>query len=236
MLSVVRQLAGNYLMSKSVLVVAAHADDEALGCGGTIARHVAEGDIVHGLFIADGVSSREDANCDALTMRETAAQKAHSLLGFSSIKYLGFPDNRLDEVNLLDIVKSVERSLQAIMPNVIYTHHYGDLNIDHRIAHQAVMTACRPTPDSSVTEIYTFEIMSSTEWSSLGHSPFLPAYYVNISEYLELKLDVLKAYELEMRDMPHSRSIEHLEALARHRGHSVGVNAAEAFMVMRNIR
>lgn len=223
-------------MSKSVLVVAAHADDEALGCGGTIARHVAEGDTVHGIFIADGVGSRKDAGYEALKMREAAAQKAHSLLGFSSVSYLGFPDNRLDGINLLDIVQSVERSLQTIMPDVVYTHHYGDLNIDHRVAHQAVMTACRPIPGSSVTEIYTFEIMSSTEWSSPGLSPFLPTCYVNISEYLELKLDALKAYELEMRDMPHSRSIEHLEALARHRGHSVGVSAAEAFMVMRNIR
>lgn len=223
-------------MSKSVLVVAAHADDEALGCGGTIARHVAEGDIVHGIFIADGVGSRNDASYEALKMREAAAQKAHSLLGFSSVSYLGFPDNRLDGINLLDIVQSVERSLQTIMPDVVYTHHYGDLNIDHRVAHQAVMTACRPIPGSSVTEIYTFEIMSSTEWSSPGLSPFLPTCYVNISEYLEIKLDALKAYELEMRDMPHSRSIEHLEALARHRGHSVGVSAAEAFMVMRNIR
>lgn len=223
-------------MSKSVLVVAAHTDDEALGCGGTIARHVAEGDTVHAVFLADGVTSRSESNSDELRRREKAAKDAHAILGIQSMHYLGFPDNRLDSVPLLDIVQLLEARIRALRPNVIYTHHHGDLNVDHRITNQAVLTACRPLPESSVREIYTFEVMSSTEWSCTSQPSFLPQLYVDVSDYLDLKLKALDAYRLEMRPEPHSRSIEHIRTLALHRGFSVGVNAAEAFMVTRIIR
>ncbi|WP_076383378.1 PIG-L deacetylase family protein [Pseudomonas sp. A214] len=223
-------------MNKRILVVAAHTDDEALGCGGTIARHVAEGDTVHAVFLADGVSSRSDLGTDELKTREAAAEIAHARLGISGVTYLGLPDNRLDSMGLLDIVQPLECVIRNVAPEIVYTHHSGDLNIDHRITHQAVMTACRPMPGSSVREIYTFEVMSSTEWASPDNTPFLPSCFVDISDYLATKLEALEAYELEMRAAPHSRSMEHLEYLARHRGQSMGVAAAEAFMVMRLLK
>lgn len=223
-------------MSKTILVVAAHSDDEALGCGGTIARHVAEGDTVHVVFLADGVSSRQGVDSQELECRLGATEHARQVLGIKTTTFLGLPDNQLDSLPLIEIIRLFEQVIRQINPQTIYTHHYGDLNIDHRIAHQTVMTACRATPESSVKEILTFEVMSSTEWSSVGLAPFLPNLFVDISAYMEIKLQALNAYALEMRSAPHSRSLAHLNILARHRGHSMGVEAAEAFMVMRMIR
>lgn len=222
--------------NRTILIVAAHTDDEALGCGGTIARHVAEGDMVHAVFMADGVSSRPDAATDELDRRMAAARQAHQLLGLQHVEYLGLPDNQLDGLPLLNVVQALEKVVEEIEPHIIYTHHYGDLNIDHRITHQAVMTASRPVPGSSVREIYGFEVLSSTEWTTPQQFPFLPNMYVDISEFMAMKLKALEAYRMEMRAAPHSRSVEHVEHLARHRGHSVGVAAAEAFMTSRIIR
>jgi LmbE family N-acetylglucosaminyl deacetylase len=223
-------------MCKTVLVVAAHADDEVLGCGGTIARNVAEGYTVHAVFLADGVSSRQGADAQELTKRLAATELARQVLGITTTTFLGLPDNRLDSLPLIEVVQQITRVIHQINPQIIYTHHYGDLNIDHRIAHQAVMTACRATPESSVREILTFEVMSSTEWGSVGLAPFLPNLFVDITAYMAIKVQALNAYVFEMRSAPHSRSLEHLNVLARHRGHSVGLTAAEAFMVMRMVR
>lgn len=220
-------------MSKTVLVVAAHADDEALGCGGTIAKHAAAGDQVHAVFVADGVTSRPGGEPDELKRRKQATGDACAILGVSTIEFLGLPDNRLDSLALLDIVQMLEEVIGRIRPDVVYTHHYGDLNVDHRITHQAAMTACRPLPGSTVREIYTFEVISSTEWNSAGLAPFIPNLYVDIGAYIETKLKSLEAYAPEMRNPPHSRSLEHARSLAKHRGNCVGVDAAEAFMVMR---
>lgn len=223
-------------MSKTILVVAAHADDEVLGCGGTIARHVAEGHVVHVVFLADGVSSRTGVHADALEQRLTATERARQVLGIATTTFLGLPDNRLDSLPLIDVVQLLEAVLSRINPSVIYVHHLGDLNVDHRVAHQAVMTACRAAPENRVKEIYAFEVMSSTEWNSVGYAPFLPNLFVDISAYLSMKSRALEAYALEMRSPPHSRSFEHISILSQHRGYSVGVEAAEAFMVMRLLR
>jgi LmbE family N-acetylglucosaminyl deacetylase len=223
-------------MTKVVMVVAAHPDDEALGCAGTIAKHVAVGDTVHFIFAADGVSSRNQSTSTAVFEREAATNRAAGLLGVTSIEFLGFPDNRLDTVELLEIVRCLESRIACIKPNIIYTHHCGDLNVDHRQVHLAVLTACRPLPGSTVREIYAFEVLSSTEWSSAGDMPFLPNHYVDITDFLNKKMSVLEAYQFEMRPFPHSRSVEHVQALATHRGCSVGFAAAEAFMALRVLR
>lgn len=224
------------MANKSVLVVAAHADDEALGCGGTIARHVDDGDLVHAIFMTDGVGSRSSASDVDFQLRLNSATKAHAILGLRSVEYLGFPDNCMDSIPLLKIVQALEKLLHQISPQVIYTHHCGDLNIDHRITHNAVITACRPCPTGSVREILAFEVLSSTEWAAPSTHPFMPDVFVDISNYLERKIQALQAYKLEMRDVPHSRSIDHANCLAHHRGHSVGIEAAEAFMSIRQIR
>lgn len=221
---------------KTVLVVAAHADDEALGCGGTIARHVEEGNAVHLVFMADGVRSRRDSSELDFARRMKALKLSQSILGVSFSQSLELPDNMMDSVSLLEIVQKLELILEEIQPSIIYTHHHGDLNIDHRLTHDAVMTACRPIPGSSVREIFGFEVLSSTEWATQQNSPFLPDYFVDITKQLRTKLDALGAYAEEMRKPPHSRSMAHAELLAHHRGYSIGVDAAEAFEVYRIIR
>ncbi len=223
-------------MNKSVLVIAAHADDEALGCGGTIAKHAAAGDTVDVVFVADGVTSRAGAGDGEIVRRQQATENARKILGIKSTVFLGLPDNRLDSLALLDIVQPIESIVSKLSPEIIYTHQCGDLNIDHRLVHQAVMTACRPLPGCPVREILAFEVMSSTEWSGAGLLPFTPNLFVDISRHIDAKMRALEAYAFEMRVAPHSRSVEHLRHLAQHRGSCVGVEAAEAFMVMRALR
>lgn len=223
-------------MSKTVLVIAAHTDDEVLGCGGTIAKHVAHGDPVYAVFLADGVTSRPGASETKQATRDLAACRAHKILGIKKSFMLGLPDNRTDTVPLLDIVQKLERVLDEVKPQIVYTHHLGDLNIDHRIAHHATLTACRPIPGASVQEIYAFEVLSATEWSTPFEKFFTPSVFVNISECLEIKMKALAAYDLEMRSPPHSRSSENTKRLAEFRGNSIGVNAAEAFMAIRVIK
>lgn len=222
-------------MSKTILVVAAHTDDEALGCGGTIARHVGQGDMVHLLFMTDGVGSREVVAKEA-DERLSAAEQAANVLGVSSSTHLDFPDNSMDSVPLLDIVKKAEAVISKIAPDIIYTHHIGDLNIDHQIAHKVVLTACRPQPNFSVKAIYSFEVLSSTEWQTLSIAPFLPNVFVDITDHLDTKILAIQAYREEMREVPHSRNFTHVELLAKHRGHTVGIDAAEAFMLVREIK
>ncbi len=220
-------------MTNCVLVVAAHADDEALGCGGTIARHVAEGDTVYAVFMADGVTSRTGAGSEDLISRNSLADKARQILGIKETFYLSLPDNRMDTVPLIEVVQKLEKIIDMLRPNIIYTHHHGDLNIDHRVTNHAVLTACRPFPGSCVRAIYAFEVMSSTEWSTSSFHEFKPNYYVDISNQLGQKINALEIYKKEMRPSPHSRSLENLKYLAYHRGHAVGVNAAEAFVIVR---
>lgn len=223
-----------------VLIIAAHPDDEVLGCGGTIAHHAAQGDDVHILIIAEGSASRDTSlvvkghHVEIKQLRQ-AAQKAASTLGARPPIFLGLPDNRLDSLDLLDIIKKIEKVIGDILPQTVYTHHYSDLNIDHRITFQAVTTACRPLPGTSVTEIYAFETVSSTEWSTPPMQPFTPNHFVSIENFIDKKINALRAYKSEMRPFPHARSIEAVKALATLRGASVGIRTAEAFIVIRKI-
>jgi len=223
-------------MNKTVLVVAAHPDDEALGCGGTMARHAAEGDSVYVLFMTNGVDARQNANNNDAGVRNEAAEKACKILGAKEYIYYDFPDNRLDTVALLDITQLIEKVISQIQPEVIYTHHIGDLNIDHRRTHEAVMTACRPQPDFCVKEIYAFEVLSATEWNTPDTNCFTCNYFSDISLNINEKLKAVNAYSLEMRPEPHSRSVEHIKVLAKHRGYTVGLNYAESFNLIRKIK
>ena len=225
-------------MNKDILVIAAHADDEALGCGGTMAKHVSDGDSVHVIFLTDGVGSRtgNDNGATDAVARSTASVTALNILGVleENVTTFSFPDNAMDSVPRLEIVKAIESVVSRVQPEVVYTHHVGDLNVDHRYAYEATMTACRPQPGFCVKEIYSYEVASSTAWAgaSFGLS-FIPARYVSIEGYLEQKLGALNAYYEEMREFPHARSMQAMEALAQYRGSQVGVVAAEAFVVER---
>jgi len=134
---------------------------------------------------------------------------------------------------LTDISKGCEVKNSKINPEIVYTHHIGDLNVDHQVTHKVVMTACRPQPGFCVKTIYAFEVLSSTEWQTPSLVPFVPNVFIDITDYLSVKMDASKAYHKEMREVPHSRSLQHIELLAKHRGYTVGIHAAEAFMLVR---
>lgn len=170
-----------------------------------------------------------------LLERRAAAQRAAKILGANAPTFLDFPDNRLDSVPLLDVVKAVERIVLKSSPDIVYTHHGADLNVDHRIVHQAVITALRPLPGASYRQLFAFEVCSSTEWSQQNQDGFQPDHFVDISTSLESKMAALDAYEEEMRDFPHARSREAVRALATWRGATCGLRAAEAFSTIRSI-
>lgn len=218
---------------ETALVVAAHPDDEALGCGGTMASLAAVGCAVKVAFIADGVGAR-GAEMTGLDARRDAARDACGRLG-AEIVYMGsFPDNRLDTVALLDVVQVVEALVARYRPQLVMTHHPGDLSIDHRQVAAAVLTACRPVIGHPVSTVLSFEVNSSTEWNHPDAQPgFVPDIFVDIAATLGAKLDALRSYGTEIHPWPHPRSLEAVEHLARWRGAVVGVEAAEAFKVLR---
>ena len=221
-----------------VLVIAAHPDDEALGCGGTLAKHVAAGDEVNALFMSDGVTSRNKITHleEGMSRRQDAAYRAAGVLGIRNLNFGDFPDNQMDTIPILDAARLVEGALTEFNPTMIYTHHAGDLNVDHRLTHAAVMTACRPQPGCKVQTILTFEVPSSTEWNTPpGGVPFAPNWFVDISRTLSMKLAALNEYSEEMRSWPHPRSLDAINHLARWRGATVGFEAAEAFVLSRHI-
>ena len=222
-----------------MLVLAAHPDDEVLGCGGTIARYAESGFTIHVAFLSDGVFSRDGINSeqlDELETRRVAAKKACDILGVTSVSFDDLPDNRMDTIPHLEIVKNIERLMEKYTPAEIYTHHAGDVNIDHCLTHQAAVTACRPQPGSSVNTLLSFEIPSSTEWQIPGNLPiFCPNWYVDISKTLDAKLEAIQAYKQELREWPHPRSLKGIKHLTHWRGSIIGVDAAEAFMLGRNI-
>ncbi len=227
--------------AQRVLVVAAHPDDEVLGCGGTIARHGDAGDQVQLLIVAEGATSRQQQRdrgeaTEELSALAQAAQQAGEILGAQGVELLDLPDNRLDSLDRLDLIKQIEERIERHQPQVVYLHHAGDVNVDHRRLHEAVVTACRPTPGHSVRRLLSFEVASSTEWQPPSSAPaFQPNWFVDISAQWPRKREALAAYASEMRPWPHARSIEAVEHLVRWRGAQVGVEAAEAFCLLRQL-
>lgn len=221
------------------MVVVAHPDDEILGCGGAMIQHADEGDEVHVVFMADGISSRgdEDSFTDEINKRKEAAAKACVVVGSNPPSFLGLSDNQMDKYTILDITKKLEIIVDRIKPQIVYTHFCKDLNVDHQITHQAVMIACRPQPNSFVSEIYSFEVLSSTGWMvPAAGNTFIPNMFIDISESWEKKVEALHCYDDELKAYPHARSYKSIEALATYRGANVGLGYAEAFQVERFIR
>lgn len=221
--------------SKTILVVVAHPDDELLGLGGTLVKHRNAGDNIHILILANGEDSRGKEIANVSLRNEQATQVATCLKAKITIE--DFPDNAFDSVPLLEIAKKIEHTFFEIRPEIIYTHHANDLNTDHRRTAQAVLTAARPMPGSTVTDIYAFETLSSTEWQEKRpETNFCPTHYENIQDVLEEKIELLSLYRNEMRPYPHPRSVEGVRILAQWRGLEVGLYAAEAFEVVRSVR
>ena len=228
-------------MRKTALVVAAHPDDEVLGCGGTMARMADEGWDVSVLILAEGATSRAEkrdrgAHASDLSALAESARRAAGILGATGVELADFPDNRMDGVELLDVVQRIEEVIAKVRPVRVLTHRLGDVNVDHTVVHHAVAAACRPLPASSVAEVLYFEVPSSTEWRFAHATPaFAPNLFVDIESSLDRKLRALEAYASEMRPFPHPRSIQAVEHLARWRGATVGRRAAEAFEISRRV-
>lgn len=216
-------------MADAILAIAPHALDEVLGCGGTIARFVAEGATAHLLVLNGDGTGRDEA-------RRDATRKVAEMLGIASLGFGGFPENRSDTVALAEMIGAVEGAIREHAPSVVYVSHGGNLNIDHRNAYRATVTAARPVPGSPVRAVYAYEIQSSTDWAPQdADTAFHPNEFVDIAGYLDRKLECLAVYGDEMRPPPHARSIESARILAQRRGATVGVAAAEAFRLLRRV-
>jgi len=225
----------------TIVVIAAHPDDEVLGCGGTIARLTGEGHDVYVGILGEGVTSRydkrEQADQEILKELQNRSRQVSKLLGAKELFLFDLPDNRFDTVTLLDIIKIIENLIERLQPQIVYTHHGGDLNIDHVITHRAVLTATRPVENCSVQTLYTFEVPSSTEWAFGQFQPaFQPNVFMDISTTLETKIQAMQIYESEIRHFPHPRSSQVLRAIAERCGSGVGLPAAEAFQLARSIK
>jgi len=222
------------------LVIASHPDDEVLGCGGTICRLVEKGHDVYIAILGEGITSRYDepneADKELLESLEDTSREVGRFLGVEKVYLRSFPDNRFDTIPLLEVVKTIEGLIGEMCPEIVYTQHGGDLNIDHNITYRATLTATRPMKDCPVQKVYAYEVASSTEWAFSEFSPeFRPNTFVDVENTLEKKIEAMEMYESEVRSYPHPRSPKSLRAIARNWGRTVGLQAAEAFKLVRSV-
>ena len=233
----------NKLKNKKILVVVAHPDDELLGLGATINKLITEhGCVANALILGEGITSRSNKR-DVLKSKEKLSIHKKNILdasikiGFNNVRTSNFPDNRFDSSDLLDIIKVVEQVKSKFNPDIIFTHHCGDLNVDHRLTFDSVMTAFRPLPDEKKVTIISFETPSGTEWiPSSSPKKFFPNLFCEVSKTnLQAKIDGMECYKFEKRKFPHPRSPKALKLLASYRGMTIGVEYAEAFQIIRSV-
>jgi len=218
-----------------VLVIAPHMDDEVLGVGGTIARHVAEGDDVYVCFVAHRIYNRV-FDPEKNSIEKSATEEARKVLGYKEAIFFDLNDERLDSC-IQDILIPLEKYITRVNPHSVYICHRGDNHQDHRAVFQAAMVALRPSANRMIEKIMSYEVPSSTEQSPpFPDYAFLPTQYVNIEKYLPIKLKAMRCYEKEQREFPHPRSEEGLIIAAKKRGVESGFSAAEAFIILRERR
>jgi LmbE family N-acetylglucosaminyl deacetylase len=227
-----------------ILIVAAHPDDEVLGMGGTILRHSKLKDIVKIVYLATGISSRQkyddkikskklsDINKNKIKNLQSDAKKAAKILKVKDMSFYDFPDNELDSIPLLKIVKVIENEIKKFKPDIVYTNHFGDLNIDHRVTYNATLTACRPL-NNKIKKLISFEVPSSTEWNY--PQSFNPNYFINIEKEVDSKINSFKMFKSEIRNFPHPRSSLNLKIIAQKWGSVSGFKFAEAFEIIRQV-
>jgi LmbE family N-acetylglucosaminyl deacetylase len=226
----------------TTLILAAHPDDEVLGCGATAARLAAEGDDVFVGIMGEGKTSRHATREDTAAAAEVdllagETEEARKAMGVREVFQFGLPDNRFDTVPMLEVAKLMEDLIDRIRPSVVYTQHGGDLNVDHQAVYRAALTATRPVPGQVVREVYAFEVGSSTEWSFQSFAPvFRPNVFVDVSATIDAKVKAMLAYASEVRPFPHPRSEEAIRATALRWGSVAGVESAEVFELVRKVR
>jgi len=229
--------------NKKILLVVAHPDDELLGCGATMKRLIDEFNCqIRVIILGEGITSRsEERNPEKwekqLKIHHNNIYKAQEAIGYQSVGIYNFADNRFDSVDLLDLVKVIENEKQEFQPEIIFTHHGGDTNIDHRRTFEAVVTSIRPMSNEKVKTLICFETPSSTEWQAFNFpNPFLPNFYMSVSSnQIEAKIIGMESYEFEKRAYPHPRSPEALRIQSQRWGVVIGKDYAEAFMLIRSI-
>lgn len=222
-------------MTRRVAAIFAHPDDEVLGAGASLARFADRGHEVRILILATGIAARGEATAAEIEALRDQGRRAAQVLGAAEIRFADFPDNRMDTVPLLEVIETIAAFLGGTLPDTVFTHHGGDLNIDHRIVHQATVTACRPLPGTPSHDIVACEVNSSTEWATPPLAPFEPGVFVDVAATIERKIEALACYEGELRPWPHPRSLDGVRALARWRGAQCGAEAAEAFALIRRV-
>lgn len=221
-------------MGHIVLAIAPHPDDEVLGCGGTLARHAAQGDAVHVLIITRGDPDLYPDDDEVAIRQEIEA--AHHVLGVDSTTYLDFPAPRLDTIAGYQLAEAIGQVIAQVRPDTLYLPHHGDIHVDHQRVYQAALVAARPINHCPVRRLLCYETLSETEWSPpQGSAAFIPTAFSDISDFLEIKLKAMACYEAELKEFPHPRSLPAITALAQLRGATVGLKAAEAFAVVRQI-
>lgn len=219
----------------TILVISAHPDDEILGLGGTLIKRRKNGDKLICLILGEGAMSRDNPN--SITELHDDARKSGKIIGFEQMFFEKLPDNKFDSVPMLSVVKIIESYIQKFAPTVVYTHHGGDRNVDHKITFEATLTATRPTGNCTVKEVYSYETPSSTEWDfSYKHNAFSPNVFEDITDTIEKKLEAMACYKSELGAYPHPRSLEALEVISKRWGTVCGKNYAEAFELIRLIR
>lgn len=224
-------------MKKNLLVVAAHPDDEVLGCFATVAKMIKDGWTAYVLILSGGKTSRGKVDQAELDHLVREMKDANELIGVKKVFQADFPDNAFDSVPLLNIVKEIERIKEVTRPMVVITHHVGDMNIDHQLTHRAVLTATRPMLDECVQTVLSMEVPSSTEWNSFDqNSIFVPNVFVDVSSTIDLKVAAMGKYRSELRKYPHPRSLRYIKELASINGKRVGLRYSENFHLVRTLR
>ncbi len=224
------------------MVVVAHPDDELLGLGAAMHKLIHQHQCqIHVVILGEGITSRADSRDTSLWENELKIHRenirnAQAIIGYQSVSIYDFPDNRFDSVALLDIIKVIEHEKSKFRPEVIFTHHGGDLNVDHQRTFEAVITACRPMEHEEVKTIITFETPSGTEWqASTDPRHFIPNLFFSVTkEDVGAKIKGMESYEFEKRPYPHPRSPQALNIQAQRWGIAVGSEYAEAFCLIRH--
>jgi LmbE family N-acetylglucosaminyl deacetylase len=223
--------------ANATLVLAAHPDDEVLGCGGLIAKSARAGEVVVIAILGEGITSRssqsEPASAEHVAALKAKAVQVGHFLGAKEVICLGLPDNRFDTIPLLDVAKVIEGVIDHVQPVQVLTQHGSDLNIDHVVTFRAALTATRPTKGTTIKKLMAYEVLSSTDWAFASFEPrFLPNVFVDISSTLDTKLAAMEMYDTEIRPFPHPRSRPAIEAAAKRWGSQIGCEAAEAYQLV----
>jgi LmbE family N-acetylglucosaminyl deacetylase len=221
-------------MSERIMVIAPHPDDEVLGCGGVMARHSARGDRVQVVVVSRGAPDIFPPEEVEETRSELAS--AHQLLGVEDVHFLDFPAPRLDTVPGHVLADRLSRLIGEMQPQTVYMPHGGDLHSDHKAVHWATLVATRPNNIARVERLLCYETLSETEWGGpSAENAFSPTVFVDISDFLSAKLQAMACYRTQLKEYPNSRSLRSIEALATFRGSTVGLSAAEAFVLVREV-